>query len=373
MKKLRNPFLLTGFYAKEYFCDREQEIQILKEHFNNERNVVLYSWRRMGKTALIKQLINHLENEKLADTVYVDLLGTRDIEAALIHITQAVYNRFGKTGSGISSAFQRLLGGTGVELSFDPYTGLPNFSIGLRNRAVTERSLDAIGTFLNGRKKQVLIVLDEFQQITGYNNSNGEAIFRSWMQSFPGLRFIFSGSHRHMMVSMFSERNRPFYRSAQLLQLNPIMKESYEGFILDHFHKSGKVIDKTIIEDIFKWSRMQTYCIQLICNRLFGQYNNARQEDLKLVFNEILDQEGPVFSGYTKLLTKMQWNVMLAVAKEEPLVNPLSKEFVQKHQLGAFSSVSTALNMLQKNELIIEEEGTYYVHDVLLSRWLQSI
>jgi hypothetical protein len=63
----------------------------------------------MGKTALLKQLINHLENEKLADTVYVDLLGTRDIEAALIHITQAVYNRFGKTGSGISSAFQRSL------------------------------------------------------------------------------------------------------------------------------------------------------------------------------------------------------------------------------------------------------------------------
>lgn len=69
----------------------------------------------------------------------------------------------------------------------------------------------------------------------------------------------------------------------------------------------------------------------------------------------------------------MQWNVLVAVAKEEPLVNPLSKEFVQKHHQGAVSSVSTALKMLQKNELIIEEEGELYVHDVLLSRWLKII
>ena len=107
----------------------------------------------------------------------------RDMEAALIHITKAVYSRFGKTGEGISSAFQR--------------------------------SLDAIGTFLYNRKRQVQVVLDEFQQISGYSTQDGEAIFRKWMQSFPGLRFIFSGSHRHMMVSMFSEKNRPFYRSTQ--------------------------------------------------------------------------------------------------------------------------------------------------------------
>ena len=81
----------------------------------------------------------------------------------------------------------------------------------------------------------------------------------------------------------------------------------------------------------------------------------------------------PLFSGYTKLLTNMQWKVLMAVAKDEPLINPLSKEFINNYHLGATSSVNTALRMLQKNELVIEDEGSYFVHDVLLARWLQSL
>ena len=60
-------------------------------------------------------------------------------------------------------------------------------------------------------------------------------------------------------------------------------------------------------------------------------------------------------------------------AKDEPLVNPLSIEFINTYHLGATSSVNTALRMLQKNELVIEDEGSYFVHDVLLARWLQSL
>jgi len=373
MKKLRNPFLLTGFHGKEYFCDREQEIKILKEHFDNERNVVLFSWRRIGKTALIKYLLSILEKEKKAETVYVDLLGTRDMAAALKQITQAVYDRFGKTSSGISTTFQRLLGKIGVELSFDPMTGTPTFSIGLKDQGGTERSLKAIGDFLDGRNKQVLIILDEFQQIIAYADQNGEAVFRTWMQSFPSIRFIYSGSHRKMMISMFSEKNRPFYRSTQLLQLDPIDLELYKEFIGNHFEKNYKTINETIIQAIYTWSRGQTYCIQLVCNKLFGMFDSVGLENFQQVSREILDQESLLFSGYTRLLTDIQWKVMLAVAKEEPLGNPLSANFVNKHNLGATSSVNTALKMLQEKELVIEEDGKYYVHDVLLARWLQLL
>ena len=331
------------------------------------------SWRRMGKTALLKYFLTNLEREKKAETVYVDLLGTRDMSVAVKQITQAVYDRFGKTSSGISTAFQKLLGKIGAELSFDPVTGAPSFGFGIRNQGVTDKSLEAIGSFLDNRKKQILITLDEFQQVTNYSDQDGEAVFRSWMQSFPGIRFIFSGSHRNMMISMFSEKNRPFYRSAQLLQLNPIDLTSYKPFIRNHFKDNQKYIDETAIESIYSWSRKQTYCTQLLCNKLFGLYNNVNPENLFSVYEDIMAQESPVFSGYTKLLTRTQWEVILAIAKEEPLTNPLSKQFADKYHLGAASSVSTALKMLQKNELVIEDDGEYYVHDVLLARWLQSL
>jgi len=373
MKTLKNPFILTGFYDKAYFCDREEELKSLHNNFDNERNVVLYSWRRLGKTALIKYFLTRLEEHKKAETVYVDLLGTLNMNAALRQITEAVYHRFGKTSAGISNVFQRLLGKLGAELSFDTFTGMPVLNIGVRNTHAPEQSLQSIGEFLQDRNKQVFVALDEFQQIVHFEENNGEACFRSWMQNFPGIRFIFSGSHRHLMLSMFSEKNRPFYRSAQLVQLGPIPLTEYKSFIQLHFQSHQKKINEEAIEAIYLWCRQQTYCVQLVCNKLFGMYDQVAIETLADVFNEILEQESPLFINYGNLLTVTQWKVLQSIAKEEPLSNPLSKEFITKHFLGASSSVETAMKSLIKKELVIKDGNFYLVHDVLLSRWLQSM
>jgi len=277
-KKLKNPFVLTGFKGKEYFCDRENELLKLREHFENERNVALCSWRRLGKTSLIQYFMYRLEKEKRAETVYIDLQSTRDMQTAMLYITRAVVERFGESKTGHSE------------------------------------SLEALGDFLSARNQQILVVLNGFQQITRYNDAEGEALFHSWMKSYPGIRFIFSGSHQHQMVSMFTEKNRPFYLSTQLLQLSSIDENLYLKFIRNEFRAGGKTIDKSTVKDIFKWSRMQTYCIQLICNKLYSHFNQVGSDELEMVICEILDQEGAIFSDYNRLLTVMQWKVLKAVA-----------------------------------------------------------
>jgi uncharacterized protein len=373
-KKINNPFSLKGFVSKQNFCDREEEIKTLREHFNNERNVVLFSWRRMGKTMLIKYFMNLMETEKKAETLYIDLMPTKDIEAAIKQITIAVHEKFGRSTSGFSASFQKLLGSIGMDVSFDPTTGMPVFSIGFRSKVDYQNSLNAIGTFLESRKTKVLVVLDEFQQVANYEETNGEAIFRTWMQHFPSLQFIYSGSHRTLMATMFSEKNRPFYRSAQLLQLNPIDFDVYKKFIQKHFKASGKSISAEIIKQIYSWSRGQTYCVQLICNRLYANCcDEVTNADLTEVFEEILEDERFIFSYYTNMLTHTQWKVLKAIAMEEPLEKPTGKDFIQKHNLGAASTVSTALQMLMKNEIVIQDEHQYFVHDVMMARWLQKL
>ena len=157
------------------------------------------------------------------------------------------------------------------------------------------------------------------------------------------------------------------------MQLDPIELKPYQDFARHHFVGRKKSFNDKAFEEIYSWARMQTYCIQLICNKIFGSYNGIDQAVLDEVYKQILDQESLVFSGYTRLLTNMQWKVLLAVAKEEPLSSPLANDFLSRNRLGAASSVSTALKMLEKNELIIVDEDKYYVLDVLLSRWLQTL
>ena len=65
MRTPENPFLTSGYYSPEYFCDRKNETKQLLNSIQNGQNVTLTSIRRIGKTGLIKHLFYQLpENWK---------------------------------------------------------------------------------------------------------------------------------------------------------------------------------------------------------------------------------------------------------------------------------------------------------------------
>ena len=273
---------------------------------------------------------------------------------------------------GISGTISRLLGYVGASVSFDQFSGLPKIDFNMSNPPEPAYSLQALGNFLAGKKERIVLALDEFQQIVHYKDESAEAAFRSWAEEFPSIRLIFSGSHRNMMTSMFSESNRPFYRSAQMLALEAISSAEYTDFILQHFLDNKKKIQKNHIEQILKWSRFQTYYTQVACNKLFAITDEVKDKDLPVVFNEIIDQEVPLFSNYRLLLTNVQWEVLTAIALEETVENPMSQVFLQKYSLGAASTVKTALQALIKKEMVIFWNKGYQLHDTLLCRWIQK-
>lgn len=52
--KIRNPFIIGGYVAPAYFCDRKKESEELLTSILNFRNTSIISPRRMGKTGLIR-------------------------------------------------------------------------------------------------------------------------------------------------------------------------------------------------------------------------------------------------------------------------------------------------------------------------------
>lgn len=373
MRNPSNPFIVSGYYGPKFFCDREEELSWLIDQHANERNSMLYSWRRMGKTALIRHFFHNLEEEKKADCIFVDLLGTSDLEEANKKIASAIVQRFGEPHKGIGPSLMKLISSIGATVGIDAMSGIPHVKFNLATSPSVPATLESIGTFLTERKKPVVICIDEFQQITNYPEDFAEATFRTWSQDFPAVRFIFSGSHRHIMSSMFSEESRPFYRSVQMKQLNPLPEGAYALFIKSFFEKSGKSIDPSHIEHIFHWTRMQTYYVQLVCNKLFGKATKVDEPLLQEVFDEIIQQEIPLFSTYQQLLTAFQWKLLIAMAKAGEVENPLSQQFIRPYNLGAASSVNTALKALVKKEFIILQDSKFMIQDTLLMRWLQQL
>ena len=75
-----NPFILRGYVADEFFCDREQETVDLIGEVSNGNNVTLIAPRRVGKTGLILHTFNRPEVKARYYTFLIDLYATKNIE-----------------------------------------------------------------------------------------------------------------------------------------------------------------------------------------------------------------------------------------------------------------------------------------------------
>jgi hypothetical protein len=77
---------------------------------------------------------------------------------------------------------------------------------------------------------------------------------------------------------------------------------------------------------------------------------------------------------YRSLLSPIQWQLLVAIAKESCVTEPQAQRFLQKYNIGAASSAKKALDALLDKEMVFSIESTektaYRVYNVFLMRWL---
>lgn len=371
---MNNPFNITYYTSPEEFCNRKEESESIISAIKNGRNVTLVSKRRMGKTGLINHIFHKLGEERKFQTIYFDLLPTGNLNEFINNFCSSVINQVEtkkeKIIREISGIFSRLR----PTISFDTDTGSPNITINTIDNSEKDYSINAIFKYLNSQKKPVIIALDEFQQIIDYPEKNVEALIRSNIQIFTNLGFIFSGSQKHMMMSMFNDSGRPFYKSSELFHLNKIDRQDYYDFIQYQFAKAQKRIDRESINKILDFTYLYTYYVQYLCNRIFeGNNKDIRIEHVNNVINNILKQNEFYYQEYRRLITKYQYNLIRAIALEQFVSQPYSQDFINKYKLGSPSSVKTALDSLVNKEILLLENENYLVYDIFFSRYLEKL
>lgn len=374
MASTSNPFITTGYQGSEYFCDREQETNTLINNLINGRSTTLVAIRRMGKTGLIRHVLAQLPEGYTG--IYLDILPTENLKEFLNALTTAVFAGIperSKPGKKILDFIKSLR----PVVSYDPLTGFPQLTIDTRPGEV-ERHIQSVLEFLEGYPQKIIFAIDEFQQILNYPEKNTDAFLRSIIQALNNVRFIFSGSQQHLMTQLFADPSRPFYQSTGFLKIDKIKSEAYTSFILNHFENAGISISQDTINVILGWADHHTYYIQLLCNRVYASSSKkVDDESWKKQAAQLLQEQEIVFYKYRDLLTKHQWNLLKAIAHEEILYYPTSKDFISKYELGSPATVLRSLQALMDKEMIYSDytkEGQlfYSVYDVLFRRWMQA-
>ena len=376
MNEPKNPFPVSGYYGIKLFCDREDETKRLISNIRNGINTTLLSIRRMGKTGLIFHVFETLKSNRKIECIYIDIYATQTLKDFTNHLAAGILKAFPEKNS-LGKKFMLLLKSLRPVISFDSLSGDPEISFDFSTAKQNEQSLAGLFSFLETQNIQIVIAIDEFQQIATYPEKNTEALLRTLIQPLKNVRFIFSGSNRHMLSDIFSSSKRPFFSSTQPMDLLPIKENIYLGFINKLFQANKRKIHPDALAFIAEWTRLHTYYTQVVCNRIYATgKTNITLETVQQECSNLLNEQSAIFLQYRNLLTPVQWNLLKAIAKEDKVYQPTAKQFVSKHQVGTTANVQRALEALITKEMIYKDQdknGNYYrVYDCFLSRWLEN-
>lgn len=375
MKPL-NPFITSGYYGPEYFCDRKEEAKQLEHYMLNGIHTTLFAIRRLGKTGLLHHVFYPYQNSKKMVCIYVDILATNSLADFTNQLATAIYNRF-PADKTIGKKIISLIQGLRPVISFDELSGAPSVSLGFQTKAQKENTLNQLFQFLDQQGSKVVFAIDEFQQILEYPERNTEALLRTLMQQLKNTSFIFCGSNQRMMHEIFHSAKRPFFGSCASLTLDFISDTHYKAFIAKQFLDHHQKIESETIDFICEWTQRHTFYTQYLCFSLFAlNKKTITLMDAHETAASILKINENIYYQYRHLLTKAQWNLLQALAKEEKVYQPQAKKFISQYQLETPSLVKRGLESLLKKELIFlnaaAEKPYYEVYDKYLMRWLQQ-
>lgn len=375
MAKTVNPFIVTGKIAPEYFCDRINESARLIKSITNGNNLVIISPRRMGKTGLIQYCYDKPEISKEYYTFFIDILHTSSLREFTYLLGREIFESLLPRSRKMAELFIRTIKSISGKFGFDPMTGLPVFNLELGDIERPEYTLDEIFKYLSDADKPCIVAVDEFQQIGKYPEKNIEALLRTHIQRLDNCNFIFAGSERHMMQEMFVSSARPFYHSADMLELKAIPAEIYIPFIVGHFKRCNRTVDASDVEKIYGLFQGHTYYIQKTFNESFAdtpEGEKCTMETIQAAIENIIASNDTIFREILSNIPEKQKELLYAIAKDGEAVRITSTEFIRRHSLLSASSVQSAAKKLLEKDLITEINKVFSVTDRLFAMWIRK-
>lgn len=376
MTRIINPFIVTGKIPPEYFCDRAKESERLTKSITNGNNLVIISPRRMGKTGLIQFCYDNPDIKENYYTFFFDILHTSSLREFTYLFGRKIYETLLPRSRKMVNLFIQTIKSINGNFGFDPITNLPTFNIELGDIKRPEYTLDEIFQYLSQADKPCIVSIDEFQQIAKYPEKNIEALLRTYIQKSANGNFIFAGSERHMMQEMFTSAARPFYHSADMLELKAIVPQAYIPFVVGHFEKRNRKIAATDVEKVYRLFQGHTYYIQKTFNESFAETPEGETctlETIQAAIENMIASNDTIFREILSNIPEKQKELLYAIAKDGEAGQITSAKFIKSHKLTSSSSVQSAANKLLEKDIITEINKVYSVTDKLFSMWINKM
>lgn len=375
---MTNPFSYGGVVGNGEFCNRVQELADLTDLISSAGRCFVYAERRMGKSSLILRVLEKLPKKQFLP-VYIDLWPTDGTLAFATATARATTAAAETKTTRLLELGKQLFGRLRPSVSLDE-TGQPTVEFGVEGRSASKSELTEVlaAPQLLAEKtgKIVVMVFDEFQQIADYDDDLAERQFRSSIQHHQRVAYIFLGSRKHLLQSMFLDESRPLYRSAMHYPIGPIATEHWLPFIGKRFGDANKAIDKQLIEQLCEQTQGHPFYTQHLCHVLWSMVRPCGAADaamLKTAVAELLRRESHAYVILWESLTKNEQRFLRGLADSDSSRKPFSSDFTRRYGLRAASNAQRAAESLVAADVIEREESSYVIIDRFLRLWIQGL
>ena len=368
------PFIFGVATSGDNFTDRVKETERLLLNFKHGVNTVLISPRRWGKTSLVQKVCRLAQSEKWK-VVYIDIFSCRSDRDFYDAFAEAVLKQ---TSSKLDEWLENaklFLSRISPKITFgtDPMT---DFSVSLELNPKSDDVNDILQLPEKIAQKKginIVVCIDEFQQIAEFKDSKTfQKRLRTVWQLQGSVSYCLFGSKMHLMNELFEKKSLPFYKFGDAIYLPKIGTADWVDYICGRFEATGKHISRELAERIcLKVDNHSSYVQQLAWLVWIHTEGIATEQDFEAAYQDILDQNTPLFEKQTESLTTYQMNFLRAVV-DGVRSEFTSQEVLQKYQLGSSANVSIVKRALVKKELIEVEKRQVVIPDPVMKVWLKK-
>lgn len=371
---MQNPFVYGEVVPAAAFVDRVDELDRLVGDLAASQKVFLISPRRYGKSSLIHRALAVM-SRRGALTVEVTVGSYSSYVSFLEGYAQALIATDGNSDRG-RAWLRETVRSARAEVRPAPGALTVSFPNVRAERDVSRLAQEVFALparLAEGRRRKVVVALDEFQAIGEFDGGSVEHALRAAVQRQRDVGYVFAGSEPSLMERMLGPK-RPFYKAGPVIRLGRIPGDEFAAFIDARFSRSGMRPEQGLGAAIVEVAGNLPYDVQRLAHETWDEVRSGGRrkvtlDDLHQALRRLLTEQQMMFEALWQRLTLAQRSVLRAVVLEEGR-EMLSADVRARHRHGGASSVQYALTSLVRDDFVAREGDRYVVVDSLLREWV---
>lgn len=370
-----SPFIYGNTVSNFAFTNREDELLRLKTNLLNGINTMIISPRRWGKSSLVEKATQEIIKEhKDVRIVLIDLFSISTEEEFLetfatqvIKASSSAWEEWLAAGKDFFKALTPKL-----SVGLDPFN---DFSLSFDWDDLKKNGAEILNLPEQiGKKKniQFIVCLDEFQNISNFDEkSDLEKKLRAHWQRHKWVTYCLYGSKRHMMMDIFNNSSKPFYRFGDIMLLPKIRPDKWQQFIVEGFKKTGKEISEANALRLCNHMQNHSWYVQQLAHYTWNlTAKKAGIQEINKAISELIEANSPLYILQIESLSTSQINLLKAITEGNRQLT--SAQVMNRYRLGTPRNVTKNISMLNNRDIIHVVNGKLEFLDPAFLLWFNA-